>query len=468
MNRSGSSLGYGSSGSSTPPSASSLQTSAMSQTSMGRAQAEDARIAQELVRTRRIRGSYIVSLAAMLVCLLSLPFCIYVGLRFNHQLGIALTGVSLAVASYEALMLLLFRRQRHRPFLDWINVSLEVSIVSAVVALDAHFVGPAYAFTSAPMLLYAPVILLSALRLSRTLTLYAGTLAAVELLAIYLRFQDRLDQTVLALVPSLTLANFVQRSCYLLVTGLLAAWLCATFNNVIKDLVETVRKEVRARNTLGRHVSREVARHLLDHSQDGGDKRSVSVMFCDLRDFTSFSETLDPRDVLNFLNQYFALANRIIEQHGGVINKFMGDGIMALFGATSFMPQREHARRAAQAALALSAAIVELRQSWNWSDLRIGIGIHTGLAVVGIVGSADRVEFTAIGDTVNLASRIESLCKSYGVPLLLSGPTAALLEESQCRRLGEAIVKGRKAPIEIFELLPSGPAVTAAPRVAAP
>ena len=433
--------------------------------------AEDHQLAQDLLRSRRMRGSATVSLAALVVCLLSLPFCIYVGLHFHSRLGPALVSLTLAAAAYEGLMLLLIRSGRHRAWHDWVNVTLEVTVVSSVVTLDAMFLGPAYAFTSAPLLLYGPAILLSALRLSRTLTIYAGVLAGVQLLCAFAVWQPQLDPALVRLVPSLTMANMVQRACYLGLSGLLASWLCATFNTVLREFIETVRKELRIRHTLGRHVSRAVARHLLSHSQDGGEHRHLSVLFCDIRDFTAFSESRDPRDVLNFLNQFFPLANRIVEQHGGVINKFLGDGFMALFGATAAVPQREHARQAALAALALSGGLDDLRRAWNWPELRIGVGINSGVAVVGIVGSADRVEFSAIGDTVNLASRIESLCKTYSVDLLISGSTARLLgSEAVTRRLGETPVKGRRAPAEVHALeglLPS-PATTAADPGAAP
>ena len=425
----------------------------------GRRAEEDHRLAHGLLRSRRVRGSYTVSLAALLVCLMSLPFCLYVGIHFQTDHGLALIGLTMAAATYEGVMLLLFRSGRHRPWLDWVNVTLEVTVVSGVVLLDARFLGPAYAFTSAPLLLYGPVILLSALRLSRTLTMYAGVLAGVQLLLAFAAYAPLLDPQVVRLVPSLTMANMVQRASYLGSSGLLASWLCSTFITALKEFIEMVRKEVRTRNTLGRHVSREVARHLLDHSQDGGQQRHLSVMFCDVRSFTTFSESLDPRDVLHFLNQFFPLANRIVEAHGGVINKFLGDGFMALFGATSAVPQREHARCAAQTALALVSGLDDLRRTWNWPELRIGVGIHSGVAVVGLVGSAERVEFTAIGDTVNLASRIESLCKTYDVQLLVSDHTVRLLSgEALTRRLGEAPVRGRRAPAEVYELLGLEPA----------
>lgn len=434
---------------------------------------EDRRLAKGLLRERRARGSFYVSLAGTLACLLSVPFCIYVGVRFRVELGVALLGLVLGAALYEGGMMLLLRAGYHRRWLDWLNASLEVSMVTGVVLLDAHFVGPIYAFSSAPQLLYGPAILLSALRLSRTLTIYAGCLAGAQFVGTFLLYSGKLDRLTVNLVPSLSLPNFVQRGVYLVLAGVMASLVCTTFVEVLHDLFDTLRKELRARHTLGRHVSREVARHLLDSSQDGGDKRVLSVMFCDLRDFTGFSESLDPREVLQFLNHYFAIANRVVERHGGVINKFLGDGILALFGATRPLAPSEHARRAAAAALELEKAMDELRRRWSRPDLRCGIAVHSGEAVVGLVGSADRVEFTAIGDTVNVTSRLEALCKQHNAAILVSGRTAQLLgSAARTRPLGEATVRGRKASIDVFELLgleqlPAPPlaAVAVAPRL---
>lgn len=431
-----------------------IDDAAISSDSRVRLQEEDRRLAKSLLRERRARGSFYVSLAATLTCLLSVPFCLYVGLKFRMALGVALLALVLGSSMYEGAMMLLLRAGHHRRWLDWVNASLEVSMVTAVVMLDAYFIGPGYAFSSAPLLMYGPAILLSALRLSRTLTIYAGVLAGVQLVGAFLLFRGELDPLTVRLVPALTIPNFIQRALYLVLAGAMASMVCNTFVEVLHDLFDTLRKELRARHTLGRHVSREVARHLLDSSQDGGDKRVLSVMFCDLRDFTSFSESLDPREVLVFLNHYFAIANRVIERHGGVINKFLGDGILALFGATRPLPAGEHATRAAAAALDLCSALEELRKRWSRPDLRIGIGIHSGEAVVGLVGSADRVEFTAIGDTVNVTSRLEALSKQHGVSILVSEQTAQLLgSNARTRPLGETSVRGRKATINVFELV---------------
>lgn len=414
---------------------------------------DDRRVARELVQARRILGSLTVAKGGLLVCALSLPFCVFVGVRFNPRLGLTLGLLLTLLGVYESGMLWLLQRGHHRPWLDWLNATVEVSTVSAVVLLDAQFIGAAYALTSAPMLCYGISILLSALRMSRTLPIYAGALAALEMFGVYLLLRARIEPRLALEVPSLLFANFVQRALYLLVSGLLASWVCASVIRVLADLVEMVRKEMKVRNTLGRHVSREVAKHLLSTSSESefGRKRELTVMFCDLRDFTSFAETLDPSQVVQFLNHYFTLANRIIEAHGGLINKFIGDGIMALFGATTEQPAPIHAHLAAQAAVALERGMDELRVAWKLPGLRIGIGLHTGVAVVGIVGSADRMEFTAIGDTVNLASRIESLCKQHGCTILASGSTVACLSQNaQTRRIGETQVKGRRASTEVF------------------
>ena len=145
----------------------------------------------------------------------------------------------------------------------------------------------------------------------------------------------------------------------------------------------------------------------------------------------------------------------VVHRHGGVVNKFLGDGLMALFGAP------DHARRAARAALEMQEVVRRTRAQWRFPDLQVGIGICSGEAVVGVIGARARCEYTAIGDTVNLASRLEALNKERGTRILLSVETRALLDPRMAvRALGEARVKGREQPVALYELLEAAPAAS--------
>ena len=191
------------------------------------------------------------------------------------------------------------------------------------------------------------------------------------------------------------------------------------------------RERTRLRQIFGRYVSDEVVEKLLATGKQpnlGGEAVTVTVLFSDIRNFTPMSESLAPQEVVELLNNYFSRACEPILEQGGTVDKFIGDAIMAVFGSPA--PYPDHARRAIAAALALAERASDF-QAWiarrfpdrDWQDFQIGIGLHTGEVVVGNVGSPKRFEFTAIGDTVNTASRLESLTKELGWTIVASVAT---------------------------------------------
>ena len=233
--------------------------------------------------------------------------------------------------------------------------------------------------------------------------------------------------------------------------------LATAFNQMTAGLAE----RDRVRNLLGMVVSPEIATQLL-HSdlKLGGEEREVTILFCDLRDFTSFSEKMPPTEVLALLNRYLDRMSTIIEQHGGVIDKFIGDAIMALFGAPVAVP--DAANRAVTAAREMARALeilnAELRAEGK-PALVFGIGINTARVVAGNMGSKTRLNYTVIGDGVNLASRLEGLTKepAYGTPIIVSEATlAAMTPRPTARELGEVRVKGKADAVRIFALSPRG------------
>lgn len=171
-------------------------------------------------------------------------------------------------------------------------------------------------------------------------------------------------------------------------------------------------------------------------------KRSVTVVVTDLRDFTHFAETLEPQAVLDFLNRYQGILATIVERHGGWVDKFMGDGMLAVFGAPD--PLDNHARSALTAATAM---VGEVRQI---SPLAMGVGVHSGPVVAGCLGTAGRLEFTVIGDTVNVAARLEALTKTLGYPLLVSETTRQQAGAFPLRSVGRHELRGRTQPLELF------------------
>jgi adenylate cyclase len=198
-----------------------------------------------------------------------------------------------------------------------------------------------------------------------------------------------------------------------------------------------------------------IERGEIDH-KGSAESREVTVMFSDIRGFTALSEVARAEDVVTLLNSYFSKQVEVIFRHGGTLDKFIGDAIMAFWGAPVAHP--DHARLAVAAALDMSDALVEMRGQLGelGAELEIGIGIHTGRAVVGFIGSNDRLDYTIIGDTVNLASRIEGMTKGIARVLVSEAMRDAVGDAYDWRDCGSHHVKGREQPVRLFEPVAKG------------
>ena len=221
-------------------------------------------------------------------------------------------------------------------------------------------------------------------------------------------------------------------------------------------LVSSVLERRRFRAAFGRYVSKEIVAQVLAESPAlSGERREVSVLFSDLRGFTTLSETTPPERMAALLNEYFDVMTAAIFRYRGMINDFIGDAVMAVFGAP--LADRDHALHAVRAALAMDAALEELNAKWKEQGLplfRMGIGIHSGEVFAGNVGGRSRVKYTLIGDAVNVGSRVEGLNKELGTTILLTEATLAHLgARVTTRDCGAREVKGRAQHVHVFELL---------------
>ena len=222
-----------------------------------------------------------------------------------------------------------------------------------------------------------------------------------------------------------------------------------------RTVVQGVRLEV-ANAQLGRYFSPGVVSRVSTETESllgvGGRTQEVAVMFCDLRDFTTITEDLPPSEVVDFLSQYHTHMVEVIFRFGGTIDKFIGDAIMVTFGTPD--PSDDDAERSVRAAVAMNDALFELnadRERRSLTEIRHGIGIHFGPVIAGNIGTEARLEYTVIGDTVNVASRIQDACKSVGESLLISEAVKERLPpEIGVRPLPEQRVKGRQAPVRIY------------------
>ncbi|MCX5794810.1 MAG: GAF domain-containing protein [Elusimicrobia bacterium] len=222
-------------------------------------------------------------------------------------------------------------------------------------------------------------------------------------------------------------------------------------------VIEDISAEKRVKSTMARYMTKEVADRLLAGGQEalGGTSQVASVLFSDIRSFTTISETLGARRTVGMLNEYFTEMIEVIFGHKGILDKYIGDAIMAVFGAPFQTPQ--DADNAVAAANDMMRALRRFNASRTASrdiELAIGVGIATGELVSGNIGSLKRMDYTVIGDTVNLASRLEGATKHYGVKILLSAETVSHLKGAhKVRELDLIRVKGKNLPVAIYEAL---------------
>jgi len=215
----------------------------------------------------------------------------------------------------------------------------------------------------------------------------------------------------------------------------------------VNSMAQGLEGKEKVRDLLGKVVSRQVADELMRSPVElGGEEREVTVLYADIKGFTSYCEKKNPKDVLNVLNQYLGQLTRIIESHYGIVDKFTGDGVMAIFGAP--ISRDADIDNALQAALQIKKAF-----SVRTGGLEIAIGVHTGLAVAGNLGSQSRLNYSVIGDSVNLASRLEGLTRVYNVPCVVSEDTVKRTEDFLFRELDWVKVRGRQEPVRIYELV---------------
>jgi adenylate cyclase len=238
----------------------------------------------------------------------------------------------------------------------------------------------------------------------------------------------------------------------------------ALFGGVGYQYVVEGREKRKMKKLFGQYVSKDVYEQLVTNpalAHLGGQRRDMTVLFSDIRGFTTVTEQRPAEEIVGMLNEYFGQMVEIVFRHHGTVDKFVGDMVMALFGAPLDDPQ--HADHAVEAALDMIAALGTLNERWKaagrFAELDIGIGVNTGPMIAGNIGSEAIMSYTVIGDAVNLGSRLESLNKEYGTRIIISSATRERLAGSyRCRALGSVTVKGKTEPVAIFELVGREPA----------
>ena len=372
--------------------------------------------------------------------------------------------VSVEIVAVVALLVSLFmlwmvRRPRAMsPLFGLVSVLVDVSFaallgVAVILVPPSDFIGIMHV-TGFPMLYIA--VAGAGIRLSRRSAVGGGVAAMATLVGVHL-----LDRAV---NPSLSVDGpvHVLIGAILVAAATAIAVVAAQRSQAVAIAVarQTLLFE-RARHTLGAYVSSEVAEHAMasDVVRLGGTRQRVAIVFTDLRGFTSKSESADPEALVRELNEYFEHMVQVIRAEGGVVDKYIGDSIMAVFGAPT--ARDDDAARAIRAAAGLQAALVALngeRGRRGLQPLAHGVGVHVGDVIAGNIGTAERAQYTVIGDAVNVAARLESATKDHQLGVLISSDAIVAAVSSNAlllpalRSVGEIRVKGRAAAIAVSTL----------------
>jgi class 3 adenylate cyclase len=320
--------------------------------------------------------------------------------------------------------------------------------------------GAATFFNGPINLTYYMAIALSGFMLDKNLSRLTGVLSAAFFLCGYLLARQHLEQLPLDLDPSLRedlrspMVHLI-KAMMMIGEGFIVGGLATTSRKLIQRVRDEEREKASLSSLFGQYVSPEVREKLVrEKAGVKGERKLVAVLFSDLRGFTTFSENAQPAEVVDRLNQYFDRMVGVITEHGGTVDKFIGDAVMAVFGG--LIPLPNPAEAALDAALAMRLELQLLNQQWvkaGLAPLDNGIGICFGEVLQGPIGSADRKEFTVIGDVVNTASRLESATKDLHTPVVLSDGLVNALpsaRRSGLTALGEVKLKGKELPVTVF------------------
>jgi adenylate cyclase len=338
------------------------------------------------------------------------------------------------------------RKEIEPKFYKVLTITVEASIPFICILIQSLHLQLGKAYNNVYLIEHIPFMLLSILYLRFWLCFYASLIAILGrlLLLFIISFFTEVDKQLLNESWGLT---------EILLSGFIMGTIALLLRKMIESALAVASEKSRLHDIFGRFVSKDVADQIVSKDlKIGGDNVNASVLFLDIRNFTHRSSTMTPEDAVTFLNQVFNFTVAEVEKAGGMVNKFLGDGFMAVFGAPLSLPN------SCNSAVICAIGIFEKLQMFNVSRLgenvHLGIGINYGPMVAGVMGTNTRKEYTVIGDIVNTASRIESLNKEFGTSLLISQSVYDNLDanlKEQFESMPPTMVKGKDQPISIYK-----------------
>lgn len=384
----------------------------------------------------------------------------------SRMIYIALMAGWLAYAGI--LLFVLRRRARYYRWLKYLSITIDMSVVQIGIIASLYNHSGVYEVYRTPLtwVVIALFAVMSGLRYSVPACLYSAALVAVYN-AIFLPIALKISSAPLVdhsvyLGEGLCLDDIIYTIVFTSMGGVFAAVIAWNSRKLIlQSASDSLVRErlVQDRDRLAKYFSKDVVDLVLNNPESlgqGGQRMTATVLFADIRNFTQLSTVMQPEQIVELLNRYFSTMVDIIFKNGGTLDKFLGDGLMALFGVP--YPIEKPEERAVRTALEMLEALQGINRELEAKGmlrLDIGVGINTGPVVAGNIGSSQRHEYTVIGDTVNLAARLEALNKETRTQVLVSASTHSAIHESfRTRKLGPLRIRGKPEPLEVFAVMP--------------
>jgi len=422
----------------------------------------EEQFAVESLKSERLRVSILIGavVSSVILILLLLPVfynqfqAVFHGNFKGFLFAVILLfggNVCYLAAEYIIIGRLIRKELKQIPPLKYVSAFVETSIPTIGIIIGSLFLGPIYTLFTPAAFVYPIFISLSALRLNVRLCIFTGAVAGLEysLLAIYLiqKASGTVVEPILSGIPQHLFRGFL-----LFLTGVVTGLVTLQIRKRILNSFSAVQERNHISRTFGEYVSPEVMSKLLDLKPDlRSESKNVCVMFLDIRNFTGFAEKRSPEEVVQYLESLCEFMIEIVNRHHGIINKFLGDGFMAVFGAP--LSDGKDCANAVEAAQEILARVQQEVEAGTILPTTVGIGLHAGEAVTGSIGSALRREYTVIGDVVNLAARIEKLNKQFDSQLLISEMVwQAINEDRKAMPMGEVQVRGREQAIQVYQV----------------
>lgn len=427
----------------------------------------------EMFKSERRRSLILIGLlgleALFLIIIYSFYKDAYLHLFHSYIAIYAILIFTVLLIAYEVVVHFMIGRNSRLFFLhprifSYFNAFSEITLLSLLLIFVVEYTKQTTILQTPATLTYFIFIVLSNLRLSFKLSMFTGMLAALEFVAISIYYStvDAGGEIPREAALNLSGMQYLGQGLIMLLTGIAAGFVADLIKKKLHSSFRVVIEKNEVIDLFGQQISQQIANSILEKKDElTGIKKNVCVMFLDIRNFTPFVESHQPEEVVSYLNNLFKFMIRIIEEHHGVINQFVGDGFMATFGAPV-----STGNISSHAVLAATEIITELKSelaAGNLPQTRVGIGIHYGEAVTGNIGSSLRKQYSITGNVVIIASRIEQLNKKHLSQLLISREVYDRLsddEKIEFLFVEYTMLKGSNTQITIYQFRESEKTLT--------